>query len=142
MTDININQLYNSVLEKKIQKYKTYESVLQLCHQRIKRYTENMKLQCLYKIPHFIIGTPLYNFQELKKFLMQSLRKSGFYVQPLNEDYLYISWDLKQNKTFKKKQTSSTNFRNVHDYNPSGNFIHQSFGIESIQDKLNFIHIK
>ena len=142
MTDINVNQLYNSVLKKEAVKYKTYESVLKLCYLKIKRYAENFKLGCLYEIPKFVIGTPLYEFDKLKKYILNSLKKKGFYIKMLNESIIYISWDLKHKQVKKVKQQKKNQYKSIIDYNPTGNFINDNtLAIQNINDKLNLINI-
>ena len=76
MSDINVTQLYDSVLKHRAIKYKTYESVLKQCHKRIKRHAENFKLSCIYSVPRFIISLSLYKYDELKTYLVNSLKKS------------------------------------------------------------------
>lgn len=142
MTDINVNQLYNSVLKKEAVKYKTYESVLKLCYLKIKRYAENFKLGCLYEIPKFVIGTPLYEFDKLKQYILNSLKKKGFYIKMLNESIIYISWDLKHKQVKKVKQQKKNQYKSIIDYNPTGNFINDNtLAIQNINDKLNLINI-
>ena len=142
MSDININQLYNSVMNKKVAKYKTYKSILDKCHIRIKRFAENLKLNCTYDIPKFILGTPLYDFNEVKTYILNSLNKSGFKIKMLSDSIIFISWDLK-NKTKKIKKNTTNNFRNINDYNPSGKFINTNnvLAIQNISDKINLIGI-
>jgi hypothetical protein len=143
MSDINVNQLYDSVLRKKAAKYKTYESVLKLCHLKIKRTAENEKLFCVYYIPKFIIGTPLYDHEQLKLYIIQSLKKSGFIVKLINNESIYISWDLKNKKRIvKKKSKPISEFRSIQEYNPSGRFINDNtVAIKNISDKLNIIKL-
>jgi hypothetical protein len=142
MTDINVNQLYNSVLKKEAVKYKTYESVLKLCYQKIKRYAENFKMGCLYEIPKFVIGTPLYEFDKLKQYILNSLKKKGFYIKMLNESIIYISWDLKHKQVKKVKQQKKNQYKSIIDYNPTGKFINDNtLAIQNINDKLNLINI-
>tara|TARA_B110001469_G_C9646187_1_gene326726 strand:- start:2605 stop:3033 length:429 start_codon:yes stop_codon:yes gene_type:complete len=142
MSDININSLYDSVLKRRVIKYKTYESILQNCHKRIKRHAENDKLECIYSIPAFIIGTPLYDFNELKVYIINSLKKSGFQLKLINNNLLYISWDLKNKKKKIQKQTNKTNYRSIVDYNPTGLFVNDnSVAIQNINEKLNLIKI-
>lgn len=143
MSDINVNQLYDSVLKKKAVKYKTYESVLQLCHKRIKRTAENEKLFCIYTVPRFIIGTPLYDHSQLKTYIINSLKKSGFVVKQVNSETLYISWDLKDKKRVLKKQPKSPQkFRSIQDYNPTGKFVNDNtLAIKNISDKLHIIQL-
>lgn len=144
MTDININDLYDTVLKKRIVKYKTYDSILKICHKKIKRHAENYKLCCLYDIPRFIIGTPLYDFDELKQYIKNSLKKSGFQIKMLNNSTMYISWDLKnKKKRIKKlKKNEIKNYRSIVDYNPTGIFVNDNtLAIQNINDKLNLIKI-
>jgi hypothetical protein len=142
MSDINVNQLYDSVLKKKAVKYKTYESVLKLCHLRIKRNAENEKLFCIYTVPRFIIGTPLYNHSQLKTYILNSLKKSGFVVKFINLETMYISWDLKDKKRVKKQPKPPQKFRSIQDYNPTGKFVNDNtLAIKNISDKLHIIQL-
>ena len=143
MSDINVTQLYDSVLKHRAIKYKTYESVLKQCHKRIKRHAENFKLSCIYSVPRFIIGTPLYKYDELKTYLVNSLKKSGFEIKWVNDQVMYISWDLQNKKkpSVKKKPPPSQS-RSIRDFNPSGRFVNDnSTAIKTISDKLNIIQL-
>ena len=99
--DIDINKLYLNVMEQHKYKINTYESVLKKCYIRIKRYSENYNLYCLYEIPKFIIGTPIYDYNELKKYITNKLKHKGFKVLNLDDTILYISWNIKNRKQFK-----------------------------------------
>ena len=64
-TQLNIHQLYESARKKELSKFETFDKILQRCHNKIKLYAENRKTECVYEIPGFIIGVPLFDVNEL-----------------------------------------------------------------------------
>jgi len=138
MSQVNINQLYDSINKKKLQKYKTYDDILKRCHARIKIYAENLLLQCFYDVPFFILGTPLYNINELKKYIIESLTKNGFQVMNLQNNWIYVSWDLKKSKRVNIKKIE-TEYKNIQDYNPTGTFIYNEKALNDIQEKSKIL---
>lgn len=138
MESLNVNELYENAMKKKLKKYKTFDLVLSRCYKKIKTYSKNEFVSCLFDIPEFIIGTPIYNLNELIIYIIDSLRKDGLYVELLYHNILYISWDIndKQKKVKKKKETKvSTNVRKVDEYDPSGTFIYNDLAFNDIQKK-------
>ena len=54
--------------EKNIKRYEKFDGVLQKLHNRIKYNARMERPHCFFQIPEFIIGTPLYNIKDLKKY--------------------------------------------------------------------------
>ena len=143
MSQLNIHKLYESSKRKELKKFETFDKILQRCHNKITLYAENRKTECIYEIPGFIIGVPLYNINELSEYLISSLNKNGFILKVLQQNYIIISWDIKNKKNLKvKKEKVKEDFRFVEDYNPSGSFIINERAMMDMKEKsikmLNF----
>jgi hypothetical protein len=46
----------------------------------------------VFEIPTYVFGYPIFQLNEAREYLLQSLTTSGFLVWPVNEKYLLISW--------------------------------------------------
>ena len=66
MAQLNINKLYETARKKELSKYENFDKILTRCHNKITHYAENKKTECLYNVPEFIIGTPLFDRNELQ----------------------------------------------------------------------------
>ena len=70
-----------------------FEEVLRKCHKKIKSVSETMESKCLFVIPEYVIGMPLYNKDMCKVFLVNTLKEESFDVQFFYPNILYISWE-------------------------------------------------
>ena len=137
MSQLNINKLYETAKKKELNKFENFDKLLIRCHNKIKAYADNHKTECLYKVPSFTIGIPLYDIDELQEYIISSLVKNGLIVNQHPNNWLYISWDIK-NKEKKKnsiKKQDSTNYRVVEDYNPSGAFMINENAMMGMKEK-------
>ena len=78
MSSLNIHELYETINEKNLQRLKGFDEVLKKIHNRIKYNARLEKTHCFYQIPEFIIGQPLFNIEDLRKYLINSLKKMDF----------------------------------------------------------------
>ena len=90
--------------------------------------------------PEFIFGVPLYNINDLKKYIMDTLKKNGFKLMYFHPNTIFISWDVEnkiQNKSDpkKKKKENNNNYRLIDDYNPQGNFVYNETALLNMRDK-------
>ena len=102
MSQLNIHELYESSRRKELKKFETFDKILQRCHNKIKLYAQNRKTECIYEVPGFIIGVPIYDIEELKEYLISSLKKNGFILKQFPPNWIYISWDIKNKKVLPK----------------------------------------
>ena len=137
MSSLNIDELYETIDSKKYRRFEVFDTILQKIHSRIKYVSRVEQTYCTYNIPRFIIGTPPYNFDNLKKYVIDSLKSNKFEVYFFEPNLLFISWDRnnqkKQTKVVKKKE--SGDFKLMEEYKPTGNFIFNDIELESLQDK-------
>ena len=54
MAQLNINDLYETARKKELNKFKTFDTILKRCHNKIKNYASNHKTECIYEVPEFI----------------------------------------------------------------------------------------
>jgi len=71
-----------------------FEKVYNLCIDHIKWINiKGLQTQCVFQIPVFIPGVPLYNLTECAHYISRKLIKSGFSEANFNPpDKLFISW--------------------------------------------------
>ena len=139
MTTLNINDLYDSINNKNFKRMKKFDDILIQIHRRIKYHAELEQTYCLYSIPEFIFGIPLYNINDLKKYIMDTLKKNGFKLMYFHPNTIFISWDvenkIKNKDDSKKKKNNNKNFRLIDDYNPQGNFVYNQTALLNMRDK-------
>ena len=90
MSSLNINELYEVSNNKHLKKLEQFDKLLQNVHSRIKKNAAENKMYCFYQIPEFIIGVPLYDVNDLKKYIINSLKKNGFNLLYIDPNWLFI----------------------------------------------------
>jgi len=143
MSQLNINDLYDTARRKELAKFTIFDSILKKCHNKIKSYSTNHKTECLYEIPGFVLGTPLFNRDELQEYIISSLLKNGFIVNRHPQYYVYISWDIKNKEKRKKsiKKKDENVYKFVEDYNPSGSYINQKAMMDMKEKSIKMLGV-
>jgi len=148
MSQLRINDLYSKKNEKNLKRLEIYDSVLVKCHERIKYNSNFEKTYCFYQIPEFIIGVPLYNINEMRKYIINSLKTNGFNILYIDPNWLFISWghvnnDKSITKKFKEKKKNDKNennnnqqFKSVDNYKPDGSLVYDESSILNLSNKL------
>ena len=139
MSSLNIKDLNNSINKRHLKRLELYNSILEKVHHRIKYNAELEKTYCFYNIPEFIIGTPLYNVEELKNYIITALKKNGFMLLHIEPNWLFISWNVSEIKedTNKGKKKKEVDYKLVEEYKPSGQFVYNDYDLSSIKEKTN-----
>ena len=142
-----MNDLHNKQNEKNLKRLEIYDSVLVKCHERIKYNSNFEKTYCFFQIPEFIIGTPLYNINEMRKYIINSLKTNGFNILYIDPNWLFISWGHVNNeksisKKFKEKKKNDKNentnqqFKSIDNYKPDGSLVYDESSILNLSNKL------
>jgi hypothetical protein len=141
MSSLNIHELYETINEKNLQRLKGFDEILKKIHNRIKYNARLEKTHCFYQIPEFIIGQPLFNIEDLRKYLINSLKKNGFQIIYIDPNWIFISWDMKPKKTTIKKikKKEENDFKLIDEYKPSGNLIYSENELLMMKEKINHI---
>ena len=139
MSTLNINDLYDSINNKNYKRMEKFDNILTQIHRRIKYHADLEQTFCLYNIPEFILGTPLYNVNDLKKYIINTLKKNGFKILYFHPNTIFISWDvenkIKDKNNKKNKKNKNNNFKLIDEYNPKGNFVYNETSLLNMRDK-------
>ena len=103
--------LQAKVKEKEKKTNQTFNEVLKEIYDKIQRKNNMNTYHTLYKVPQLLVGKPLYNFENLMRFLIKKLQKGGFLVYFKN-DTLLIFWNIeeKKEKTVKFKNNNDVRY--------------------------------
>ena len=152
MSTLNINELYETMYQKNINRLSKFDDILKCIHNKIKYNAKYEKTYCFYQIPEFIIGVPLYNINDLRQYIINSLEKNGFQLMYFDPNILFITWEIsmnkinqkdKKNKNNKNNQNKKNNqqlidknkgFKLIDEYKPNG-MIYNSLDLISMKDK-------
>ena len=129
MSQLDMKELYSTINEKTLKRMETYDNVLKKCHSRIKYNANLQRPYCFFQIPEFIIGVPLFDPEEMKTYIISSLKKNGFQLLYIDPNWLFIHWDVKGAKVLisngskdnnNKKLPDNSKYRKIDTYKPSG----------------------
>ena len=116
MLNLNINKLRNEVEERENKKYKTFETVLEMCYKKILNINkQNNDYNCTFIVPNVVFGLPLYNVSECVRFIMDKLVEKGFeiyFAPPTTINIYWIPKDYNKNKFYNTYNTSQNNITN------------------------------
>lgn len=71
---------------------KCYKKVYKRIETKIVQVNSVNESQCWYEIPEFILGIPLYSFEDCKKYIIEKLKKNGFKSKMINDNVILIDW--------------------------------------------------
>jgi len=143
MSSLNINKLYETTYQKNIQRLENFDNILKKIHNRIKYNAKIEKTYCFFNIPGFIIGMPLYNINDLKKYIINALEKDGFKLMYIDPNWLFISWEInkpemKRINKIRKQSKQGGNYRLVDEYKPNGGFAND-YDLQSMKEKSKYL---
>jgi len=141
MSSLNINTLFEEMDQKVLNRLKMFDDILVQIHNKIKLNSKNKTFFCTYQVPEFLIGKPIYKIEDLRKYLINSLKRDKFDILYIHPNLLFISWDKQQkNKRNVNKVVSNNNnnlFKKIDDYNPTGNLLYNDNILSNINSKFN-----
>ena len=141
MSSLNINTLFDEQDKIVINRLKLFDDILVQIHNKIKLNSKNKVFYCTIPIPEFLIGKPLYKVEDLRKYLIDSLKRDKFDVLYIHPNLLFISWEKKKNDRRNNKKIVSDNskdiFKKIDDYNPTGNLLYNDNILSNINNKFS-----
>ena len=141
MSSLNIDALFEEADKKYLNRLKLFDDILVQIHNRIKYHSKNKWFFCTYSLPEFLIGKPLYKIVELRKYIIDSLKRDKFDVMYVHPNFLFISWEKKKNKrvykNIKRIEDNKNTFKKIDDYNPTGNLIYNDNILLNINKKFS-----
>lgn len=90
---LNIGSLHAEVMARQSKRYAIYEEVFQRVISRIKyENTKTDSCSCMYKLPIWVFGVPLYNLSACTSYIISRLQEHFFSVSFNPPNILFISW--------------------------------------------------
>lgn len=96
MKNLNIYELHDEINKQKEKRSKSFDKVLETCHQKIINASKKELFKVYFDVPDFVLGLPVYDLTECIKYIVKSLENNGFLVHYMFPKLLYISWDFKE----------------------------------------------
>lgn len=90
---LDIRQLYASQTRRENSKRGLYEVVVEKVHHRIQTVAARSETRCIFQVPPYMIGMPLYDAFQCSGYVIQRLKNEGFIVQYAHPNVLAINWD-------------------------------------------------
>ena len=118
--DINIKEIQKIHNEKLINKLKYYEKILQKCFFKIRQAVYNEETYCLYSVPSYMKGFPIYNVKQCIFYIMNKLKKNSIDSKYIYPNIIFIYWKYKntydqikdlQNKQIRNKETGQIEYK-------------------------------
>ena len=140
MSSLNINTLFEEQDKKVLNRLKMFDDILVQIHNKIIYNSKNKTFFCTFQIPEFLIGKPIYKVEDLRKYLIDSLKRDKFDVLYTHPNLLFVSWEKKKNdkRNVNKPVINNNNtFKKIDDYNPTGNLLYNDNILSNINNKFS-----
>ena len=73
-----------------------FEKIYDKCCAHIERHANKNSLFCLYQVPEFMLGFPLYDINMCITYVKEKLESNDFLVKYYFPNLLYISWNVNE----------------------------------------------
>ena len=90
---LDIRKLYASQKRREDSKRELYEVVVDKVHHRIQTVAARSETRCIFQVPPYMIGMPLYDAYQCSGYVIKRLKNEGFIVQYAHPNVLAINWD-------------------------------------------------
>ena len=92
-TFLNLDDLYENHIKRDRNKLRFYEDIYKKCIAKVKKTNRDLrKFECSYQVPLFVFGGPVYDHEELKKYLLFKFKNNGLLAECIDNNTIYISW--------------------------------------------------
>lgn len=90
---LNASDLRREQIIYKEAKIQTYNIILDKCMNRMKKASQKGKKNLWFKVPYFLVGYPLYDYDMCLAHIIKCLRSNDYFVRFHAPSYLFVSWD-------------------------------------------------
>ena len=91
---LDIVDVYKNITDRQKRRKEVFKCVLKQCEKQVRNVSDTDGMKCLFVVPEFVWGMPLYNVSECTLYVKTELEKSGFKVIFYFPCLLHISWDV------------------------------------------------
>ena len=95
---IKASNLIYQQKEKEKNKYKIYDKIYELIEKKIVSASGCNYFYTLYEIPEFLIGYPIYCFNDCSVYIQNKLKSNEFKIEFYKPNILFISWEEQNSK--------------------------------------------
>lgn len=107
---ISIQNLHAEVMARQSKRYAIYEEVFQKVVSKVKyENTKTDSCYCLYKLPIWLFGVPLYNLGACAEYIINRLKEHYFQVTFAPPNILHIYWNVRPHGSTYQLQNNSIN---------------------------------
>ena len=89
---VKAEELIKKQKEKEDKKYITFEKIYKKIEKKISTASSCDYYYTWYQVPEFLIGLPLYSFNECNEYVQIKLKKNGFDIDFYSPNLLLIKW--------------------------------------------------
>jgi len=94
----NAHEVSRSIQEKKNAQVHHFNKVLELCFRSISQSADMNCTHCIFEVPEFLIGHPLYDINECIVYILRKLQEQEYQVSYYFPRTIYIVWRLEENE--------------------------------------------
>src|SRR6476620_6279949 len=80
MGDLNAKELYSHFAKRKELIRETAQCILKDCHSKIHMAAGLGELYCLFEVPRYVFGRPLYDVEKMTKIIVKELSKTDLTI--------------------------------------------------------------
>jgi hypothetical protein len=89
---VNAEELIKEQKCREDRKYITFNKIYQMVENKIRAASACNNYYAWYQVPEFLVGSPLYSYQECKEYIRKKLTKSNFEIELYPPNILLIKW--------------------------------------------------
>lgn len=93
MKHLSAVDIQQNLRKKNEQRKECFNKLLEKCYVKIEKASNMNKPLCIYDIPEFLLGYPLYNLNECITYLYNALINQGFTVHYIFPKILVVTWN-------------------------------------------------
>ena len=98
----NAKDVSRIIIDKRNKIIECFEKVVELCHVQITRAAENNFTHCIFEVPEFILGYPMYDINECIVHVLKRLKENEYNVSYFFPKIIYVMWPIEENKDDKQ----------------------------------------
>lgn len=97
LVTITAKDLNRLIDQRKHERSAVFHAIFEMITKKIVKYASNQKYRCIFEVPDFVLGFPLYSITDALKYLLDRLRNDcKLHVKYYFPKVLYISWCMNE----------------------------------------------
>lgn len=93
---ITLKEIQAKQQSREVKRKEVFQIILEDCGKLIKKSDDMKRMCCMFVVPDFVIGQPLFDLHECISFLVKEMKARGFSVHYIFPKSLFITWQSKR----------------------------------------------